>query len=229
MRQPPGNHAATVAPSRPILDVLAKLSDSLSRLKKATRPEDTRALDEEVDALQADLRQLVDLMTTYISSNRKLWEAVINLLGPMDAPDGERLIDRLIANLSLLRAAADATKQLQEIVLTHEQRAALCRRVSVAGAAWDRAAPTPCPPLGPGGARAAPAGPAPWTGVLELIVPGIDALWVRRLDQPGWSVTPRRAASSMSRATGSDPRRVSLSSGRGIRGSAPCSDSSARR
>ena len=46
---------------------------------------------------------------------------------------------------------------------------------------------------------------------------------------PAKSVTPRRAASSRSRATGSDPRRVSLSSARGILGSATCSASIALR
>ncbi len=105
-----------------ILDVLNKLRETWSRRKKATRPEDTRALDKELDALQADFQKMVGAMMQHLSSHTRFLQAVVNLLGPMDTPEGDRPVARLLQHFPLIRATADATKQLQEVVLAHGDR-----------------------------------------------------------------------------------------------------------
>jgi hypothetical protein len=118
----PGTWESIAKTAATSLAAWAKLRAAMARRRKATRPADTRALDKEIDALQADLQQLVDLLTKQAVSHGEFLQAVVNLLGPMDAPDGEKGVDRVIQHVILLRAGLNATQQLQEIVLTHEHR-----------------------------------------------------------------------------------------------------------
>ena len=109
-----------------VVDVLVKLKDALSRRKKATQPGDTRALDKEVDELQADLQRLVDLLTGYFKHHSGVSEAIVSLLGPMDAPEGEKNIDKVINLIKMVGATA-------EIVSDHERRILALERARVGG------------------------------------------------------------------------------------------------
>jgi hypothetical protein len=116
----PGAWESVARTAAAIVEALAKLRNVLQR--KATRPEDARALDEELDAMQATLQQLIDLMMQHVSSNGKVWEAVVKLLGPLDAPEGERGVDRVMPYITLLLTGVRVTSQLQDVVLAHERR-----------------------------------------------------------------------------------------------------------
>jgi ABC-type Zn uptake system ZnuABC Zn-binding protein ZnuA len=105
-----------------LLDVLAKLRDALSRRRKATRSEDKRELDKEVDALQADFEKLVEAMTEHVTSHGEFVKAVVNLLGPMDAPDGKKNVDTWIELIKQFGLVNRATANLAKIVPDHERR-----------------------------------------------------------------------------------------------------------
>ena len=77
------------------IELLGKIADALARWRKATRPEDRRTVEKEVEELQADLQKLVDLLTQYFKHRREFMESIVRLLGPMDAPEDERNVDEL--------------------------------------------------------------------------------------------------------------------------------------
>ena len=77
------------------IELLNKIADALARWRKATRPEDRRTVEKEVEELQADLQKLVDMLVEYFKHRREFMESIVRLLGPMDAPEGERNVDEL--------------------------------------------------------------------------------------------------------------------------------------
>jgi malate synthase len=104
------------------VDGFGKLRDALRRRNQAKRPEDQRKLDREVDELQADLQTLVDLITEALANQNALWTAVLNALGPPDAPVGQKGVDRVLAYVNLLMEVRTSTTKLREVVLAHENR-----------------------------------------------------------------------------------------------------------
>lgn len=104
------------------VDVLVKAGDALSRRKKATRPEEKRALDQEVDELQADLIKLAVALSEFAESNKTLWLAIVNMLGPMDAPEGERGVDKFVKLINMVGNTGGAMKALAQIVPDHARR-----------------------------------------------------------------------------------------------------------
>ena len=99
-----------------------KLRDAWSRRKKATRPEDIGELDEEVDALGANFLHLVDAMARHVASHGEFVKALVNLLGPMDAPDGKRNMDKRVALIDRFTLATQAVAALNKAVPDHERR-----------------------------------------------------------------------------------------------------------
>jgi hypothetical protein len=96
-----------------ILDGLTKMRDRLSRKKV------TRKLDQEVDALRAEINHLIDLMIKHVTSQGKFVEAFVGLLQIVASRGVE---DQVKANLTLLKAVAGATKGLQEAAMAREGR-----------------------------------------------------------------------------------------------------------
>ena len=97
------------------IELLGKIADALARWRKATRPEDRRTVEKEVEELQADLQKLVDLLTQYFKHRREFMESIVRLLGPMDAPEGERNVDEL-------RKWVEMVENIATIVPDHEGR-----------------------------------------------------------------------------------------------------------
>jgi len=104
-------HVAKTAAA--VVDALTKLRDAMSRRKKAAQPGDTRNLDEEVDALQKNVQQFVDVMMQHVTSNRQVWEAIINVLGPADAPAGESGTEKIVG--ILLKPTVQLRDRVQEL------------------------------------------------------------------------------------------------------------------
>jgi DNA repair exonuclease SbcCD ATPase subunit len=107
-----------------IVDALIKLSDRISR-RKASAAGGTRKLDEELDELQADLQQLVDLLTRYMEKQADLSEAQLHLLRTLydpTSPDGGTGLSILKAHAKLLKSTAEAAQGLQTAVMAQEQR-----------------------------------------------------------------------------------------------------------
>jgi hypothetical protein len=88
----------------------------LARWRKASRPADRRTVEKEVEEVQADLQKLVDLLKQqYFKHRREFMELIVRLLGPMDAPEGERNVDEL-------RKWVEMVENIATIVPDHEGR-----------------------------------------------------------------------------------------------------------
>lgn len=72
--------------------------------------------------MQADFQKLVDALTEYFQSHRRFMEGVVNILGPMDAPDGEKGVDKWIKFINTVGVTAGATSDLAKIVPDHARR-----------------------------------------------------------------------------------------------------------
>jgi hypothetical protein len=102
------------------IELLGKIADALARWRKATRPEDRRTVEKEVEELQADLQKLVDLLTQYFKHRREFMESVVRLLEPMDAPEGERNVDRIGTWLKMIGNMSTITQDHERRILALE-------------------------------------------------------------------------------------------------------------
>ena len=108
------------------IEVLGKIADALARWRKATRPEERRTVEKEVEELQADLQKLADMLTEYFKHRRELMESVLRLLGPIEAPEGQRNVDKVTQLIRML-------DNLATIVPDHERRIVALERARVGG------------------------------------------------------------------------------------------------
>jgi hypothetical protein len=104
------------------IEGLNKILDRLSRRKKATRPDEQRDLEKELDALQADLQRVVELLTQALSSNRKVWQAVVDVLGPMYTPEGFSQLVKFFQQFAFTKHTNAAPEKLNEVIAGLERR-----------------------------------------------------------------------------------------------------------
>jgi hypothetical protein len=101
-----------------ILDVLNRLRDALSRRKKGAK----RDLEKELDALRDSVLQVVQVIAKQSASHREFVTAVVNMLGPMDAPEGKRNVDKWIELINRFTLTTQAVAALNKVVLNQERR-----------------------------------------------------------------------------------------------------------
>jgi hypothetical protein len=97
-----------------ILDALNKLRHTLSRRKKATQPEDKRELDKEIDALEANLLQVVGQLMKFLESHEKFMRAILEA--------GPKSMDSLIQLINQFGVVNRLTANLADIAPDHERR-----------------------------------------------------------------------------------------------------------
>jgi hypothetical protein len=88
-----------------LLDALIKVRDRLSRKQGGS----ARKLDQEIDALQADLQRVVDLMATFVSHINSYFESVARQGKPH-------------SYLTLLKEVATTIQRISERLRAHEER-----------------------------------------------------------------------------------------------------------